>query len=259
MEQSQAIKYLQNKIDDITKLKTRYEFSSEHTKWGISTAQLLEDIFGKSSRIYRNFMALKWDPREPIITRGFEDIQLQMRRQKYQGYLTGLETAKGVLQAGIELIQIKGIEKVFEEKNTPKESSNILKIITLLENKLRKLIREVPDSEDEVNDAIENLFIGAELDGEYSREKISFQYSSKSYTPDFVFEKINTVVEGKYVKHKDSLRRIIKEINDYIVAFKTRYNNLIFVVYDNGIIRDEDEFKNDFQSIEHVLVLIIKH
>ena len=121
------------------------------------------------------------------------------------------------------------------------------------------MVRTLPESEEEVNDAIENLFIGAELDGEFSREKIRFQYSSKSYTPDFVFEKISTVVEGKYSKNIDRRRQIIKEINDYIVAYKTRYNNLIFVVYDNQTIRNEDEFREDFELVEDVIVLVIKH
>lgn len=56
----------------------------------------------------------------------------------------------------------------------------------------------------------------------YTREKENFVYSIKAYIPDFVFKKIDLVVE---VKLCDSLQRVKEmvsaEINDDIVAYKT--------------------------------------
>lgn len=43
----------------------------------------------------------------------------ELDRQRQRAYVKQLETAKGILQAGITLIQRKGIENMYEEKNTP--------------------------------------------------------------------------------------------------------------------------------------------
>jgi hypothetical protein len=54
------------------------------------------------------------------------------------------------------------------------------------------------------------------------------------------------------------MKEIIAEINDAIVAYKTKYHNLIFAVYDLGIIRDQDEFKNNFKRQGSAIVKVIK-
>ncbi|MHA1973242.1 MAG: hypothetical protein ACTSW1_09625 [Candidatus Hodarchaeales archaeon] len=170
-----------------------------------------------------------------------------------------METIKGILTSGITLIKRDGIKNVYQEDTTPKESGDILTIISLIETKLRKLIRKLPEHENEVNDAIENLLIGAGFDDKYLREKERIVYSSKAYEPDFVLNYLDLVIEGKYCKEERREKEIIAEINDYITAFKTKYENIIFVVYDNGVIRDEDQFKNDLEQKEHVVVKVIKH
>ena len=52
---------------------------------------------------------------------------------------------------------------------------------------------------------------------------------------------------------------IISEINDDIIAYKTKYENLVFVVYDLGMIRDVNRFKSSLEANEHVIVIIVKH
>jgi len=164
------------------------------------------------------------------------------------------------LESGIEQIKLKEIDNVYEGKSPSNQSSDILKIISLIDAKLRKFIRNKPEKEKEVQDALENLFIGADLDNEFTREKDTIVYSSKSYIPDFVFNKISTVIEVKLCTSATKEKEIISEINDDIVAYKTKYANLIFVVYDLGIIRDQDRFRNSLEeSHEHVIVKVIKH
>jgi hypothetical protein len=176
-----------------------------------------------------------------------------------QAYKAGLETARGLLQSGIDQIKRKGVEAVYEGKNTTAESSDIIKIISLLENKLRKVVRNLPLKEKEIQDAVESLFFGANLDGEFTREKENLIYSSKTYVPDFVFKKINTVVEIKLCYTPPREKEIIAEINDDILAYKTKYANIIFVVYDLGMIRDRDVFKGSFEASEDVVISIVKH
>ena len=140
-----------------------------------------------------------------------------------------------------------------------KKTGEVLTIITLIQTKLRKVIRELPNNEKEINNRIEDLLIGANFDGKYEREKIKFSYSSKGYQPDFVLNYLNLIIECKYCKEKRRENEIIAEINDYIMAFKTKYENIIFVVYDNGNIRDEEQFKNDLELQDNVVILIVKH
>ena len=75
------------------------------------------------------------------------------------------------------------LDSVYEGKDTAPESSAIIRIINIAEQKLRKAIRDRPSGEKEIQDAFENLLIGADIP--YSRETESIEYSSKTYTPDF--------------------------------------------------------------------------
>jgi hypothetical protein len=138
--------------------------------------------------------------------------------------------------------------------------SEVLKVVHLIENNLRKAIRQKPTKESEVSDALETLLIGANLEKDFFREKEHIPYSSKTYIPDFVFKRISTIVETKFCDKAGRDKEIIAEINDDIVAYKTAYSNLIFVVYDTGgVIRNADEFKDSIEKQESVVVKVIKH
>ncbi len=54
-------------------------------------------------------------------------------------------------------------------------------------------------------------------------------------------------------------KEIIAEINDDILAYSSRFGNLLFVVYDLGFIRDIDRFASTFEQHEGVLVRVVKH
>jgi len=259
MKESEATSELKKLISKIDRLEQSTRFSAEHTKWVADTLFLLEDIFGRNSRLFVTFARLNWQASGSYITDGHEEPQQAMERWSHEGYLSNLDTARGLLEAGIEQIKRKGIENIFEGKDTPKESSEILKIISIIENKLRKLIRKIPANEKEVQDALENLFIGANLDEDFSRERERILYSTKTYIPDFVFKKISTVVEVKFCNKDSKEKEIIDEINADIIGYKTKYSNLIFVVYDISIIRDVDQFRKNIESNESVFLKVIKH
>ena len=52
---------------------------------------------------------------------------------------------------------------------------------------------------------------------------------------------------------------MIEEINADITAYSKEYKNILFIIYDVGIIRDETEIKRDIENVEGVNVIIIKH
>lgn len=253
MDDKGAIQLLEKSAKQIDTLKMSSSFSKEHTKWLSGTLYLVEEIFGKNSRIYINLALLTWQNKGNFRLTMHPEKELEY--QNHQGYLNDLEIARGLIESGIDLVKRKGLEAVCEGKNTPKEASEILRILSIIDNSLRKAIKNAPTKEKEIQDALEVLFLGAEL--KFTREKERISYSTKTYQPDFVFGKIDTVVEVKFCDRKEREKELIREINDYIVAFKTKYPNLIFVVYDVGIIRDKEQFIESFQK-QKVIVKIVK-
>ncbi len=253
-----AIKSIKTQISEIKKLKQNYSRSANHIKWVLNTLCLLKDIFGQNSRFYLSFESLNWKASGTFISNA-RNYETDLKRKNNEAYLNDLEVAQGLLESGINQIKLKGINNVYDGKDTPAESSEIIKILFLIERKLRATIRKIPTYESEIQDALENLFIGVGLNKEFSREKETIEYSSKSYIPDFTFKRINTILEVKLCKTADKEKRIISEINDDIVAYKTKYENLIFVVYDLGMIRDIFRFKSSLESNEHVIVRVVKH
>jgi hypothetical protein len=64
------------------------------------------------------------------------------------------------------------------------------------------------------------------------------------------------------VKLSDStakLRAIVDEINADIRAYATRYDRQLYVIYDLGTIRDEEEFKRGLEDARGVRVVVVKH
>lgn len=261
ISQEQAIALLQKAISEIDSLKGDIAFSRAHTRWLINILSITEEIFGEGSRVYLSIKSLSWQRQGPFIAdpwlHGTFDHNEIVANIHHEAYLQQLDTAKGLLEAGIDQINLHGIDKIYESRNTPKESSEIVKILDLAENKLRKTIRQTPKNERDVQDKFEDLLTARDV--KYLREQEKIVYSSKTYHPDFCFPKINTVLEIKFCDKQEREKLIISEINDDIVAYKTKYPNLIFVVYDLGYIRDIDRFKEDIEAEDSIVVKVVKH
>jgi len=261
--QDAAVKELEALISEIPKLRAGQRFSADHTNWATRTLALMEQVFGQSSRYYLSFAALSWNETSGFIIGGPGDPggawnpQASIERRHHQAFLRHLDAAQGFLQAALADLQRRGIADVYDGKDTPAESSALVKIITLGERKLRKAVRDKPDRERQVQDAFETLLVGADI--AHDRETDSIVYSSKTYTPDFSFRSIDLAVELKLCNRSDREKEIIAEVNDDIIAYKTKYRNLIFFVYDLGYIRDVDRFAQAFEACEGVIVRVIKH
>lgn len=145
---------------------------------------------------------------------------------------------------------------VYEGKDTAPEASSIMRVINLAERSLRRATHNQPQNERDVQDTFESLLIGADIS--YSRENDRIQYSSKTYTPDFTVPKIELAIEIKFCNRSDREKEMIAEINDDILAYQTKYANLIFVVYGLGFIRDVERFATEFESKPNVVVRVIK-
>lgn len=253
--QEHALEILQKLIEELHRLKTSRAFSAEHSRWLSNTLSTTSEIFGSQSITHLSIAKLSWHRVGSFIV----DYPYDEESEKihHEAYLKQLDTAKGLLEAGIDQIKEYGIEGIYKSKNTEEESSEIIKLLDLADNKLRKTIRETPSSEKEVQDKYENLLIATGIN--YLREQEKIVYSSKTYHPDFSFKRIKTVLEIKFCDKKSREKEIIAEINDDILAYKTEYPNIIFIVYDLGFIRDIDKFKDDIESEDAIIVKVVKH
>jgi len=247
---------LKKLISEIEGLTQARRHSAEHVRWIANTLRFLEQVFGRGSRYFLTFGNLKWEETSSFILHGW-DYEKQIERRHQDAYLHDIDSAKGLLEAALDELNSSDIDDVYDGKDTAPESSAIVKIINIIENKLRKVIRETPNGERSVQDAVENLLIGADVD--YSREKDSIEYSSKHYIPDFTMKRIDLAVEVKFCDKAKKEKDIIAEINDDILAYKTKYGNVVFVVYDVGIIRDVERFSKNFEDQDGVIVRVVKH
>lgn len=132
------------------------------------------------------------------------------------------------------------------------------KLVEDIDDKLRATIRNKPNEEREIQDAIENLLIIKEY--EFNRGKVTIPYSTKYYTPDFTFDTLNTAMDVKLCNSQGDEKIIIDEINADIPAYKSKYMYVVFVIYDTGFIRDTLAFvKGIEKNNQNVYVTVVKH
>lgn len=154
------------------------------------------------------------------------------------------------------LVLRKFLETKLEIKRLETES-----LADFIQLRLRKVIFDRPEKESDVQNAIEQLLVGrGMLKGtDYDREIGRVKVSVKEVVPDLIVPEFNLAIEAKLIKEKLKVRLVVDEINADILAYSKTYSSLLFVIYDLGYIRDEDEFKNDLDNKANIRVVIIKH
>jgi len=224
---------------------------------------MLEEVFGRNSRYCLTFSQYSWKRAGSFVVGGIRDPEgsldpsAAIDREHQKAYRDQLDSANGLLLAAADHLDRVGLTGVYEGKNTAPESSIIIRILNLAEHQLRKVVRAKPDEEKTVQDAFENILVGAGIS--YSRETERIEYSSKTYVPDFSVPMIDLAIEIKLCNREGREKEMIAEINDDILAYQTKYGNLLFVIYDCGLIRDIERFIKSFEQQENVMVRVVKH
>ena len=251
-----ALEELDALITEIGNLREVQRFSAPHTRWTARTLGLLDDVFGPASRYFLTLAGFHWSDTGSFVTQN-PDIQSVIERRHHEAYLRQLDSAKGLLQAAADELRRSSMDEVYRAKDTAPESSAIVKVLNLVEQKLRKVIRNPPEAERQVQDALEGLLVACDLD--YHREVEAIPYSSKSYIPDFTLPRLDLAIDLKLCAKMDHEKALIAQINDDILAYRTKYGNVLFVVYDLGIIRDINRFASQFEGHDGILVRVVKH
>lgn len=258
-----AIVELASLVDQTHILQGLKRNGEKHIRWVVKTRRFFAEIFGEESTYFVTFASLSWSRSGSYVVGGPAhsgesfNPQSGIDRVNQAAYVQQLEVARGLLLAAKDELEEKEISLVYHGKNTGPETSSILKVINLAERKLRKVIRKEPTNEREVQDAFEGLLVGADIS--FSRETDSIEYSSKTYIPDFTMEKIGLAVEFKFCNRENREKEIIAEINDDVLAYKTKYGNQVFVIYDTGFIRDVERFGRNLADNDGVVVRVVKH
>lgn len=153
------------------------------------------------------------------------------------------------------------ILRSFLENKLNVKDDEILNLKNFFVSNLRKAILRSPENEIYVQDSIEQILIGRGYSKglDYDREVGRVKVSIKEVKPDFIFPKLSLALEVKLSKTQTKSKEIVDEINADIRSYSKAYNQLLFVIYDLGTIRDEDEFKNDIENTDNINVVIIKH
>lgn len=130
-----------------------------------------------------------------------------------------------------------------------------------LDANLRKAVFDLPTKEREIQNAVEQLLIGRGLKKgiDYDREVGRVRVSIKEVVPDFILPNLSLALEVKLAKTDMNARAIVDEINADIRSYGKCYTKILFVVYDLGTIRDTLEFTRDFEAVEGVDVIVVKH
>ncbi len=257
-----ALAELRALADATRTLAHHANFSEEHTRWLTRALAVLEEVFGRKSRYYLSFAALQWQQTGPFLMGGPGDPEATwnpakaLARRHHEAYVRDLGAARGFLLGAADHLERADLRSVYDGKDTAPESSAIIKVINLAGPKLRKVMRSTPKIEKEVQDAFESLLVGADIP--HSREADRIEYSSKTYVPDFTLPELDLAIDIKLCADSGREKEIIAEINDDILAYQTKYGNILFVVYDVGKIRDVERFTASFEQHQNVVVRIIK-
>lgn len=141
------------------------------------------------------------------------------------------------------------------------KENEIENLKNFLKNNLRKAVFAIPEDEEDIQDNIEKLFIGKgwQKGLDYDREVGRVKYSIKEYKPDFIISKLGLAIDVKLSKNKEKSKKIVDEINTDIMAYSKKYSNILFVVYDLGSIKNEEEFLHDLECKDKISVVIVKH
>jgi len=132
-----------------------------------------------------------------------------------------------------------------EPPPNPRQRS-ILKIVGLLERRLPGAFRGRPERERDIQDGFETLLAGAEIAYE------------RTDGPDFTFPELQAALELKLCDGPAREKEILAEMHDEIPAFRAKYSQIIFGIYDLGFIQDTARFVAAFEAQDGVLVRVIK-
>lgn len=256
---SALLNRLDSLIGDSHQVENKPPYSSELVQWRMTSLQLLEDLFGPAHRFYLNFASLTFSPQRLILDpdelQPGEPVQSSIDKQRDRASHQDVLRARGILNAARNHLFEHDLTEVYRAVPKSQEPSQVLQLLDLLEHKLRLAFRDAPTSELEVQEKLEVLLHGFGLP--FSREAETIEFGGKLYKPDFVIPQLQMALEVKFSNRPSRPKELPAEISDDARAYRTKFPNLLFVIYDCGMIRDARALVDSYSDCARVI--IVKH
>jgi hypothetical protein len=129
-----------------------------------------------------------------------------------------------------------------------------VEVLSAIRRALRPAFKEPPTNEIEVQNQVEVILRAQGI--EFEREP-QIEHATKKVKPDFVLPALDTAIEIKFCNSTRREKEIIEEIGSDIVAYRTKYPIILFVIYDVATIADKESFVRGFSGEPGVLIEII--
>jgi hypothetical protein len=137
-------------------------------------------------------------------------------------------------------------------------SKEAIDIEASVERALRPSFRSgPPNSEKDVQDAVENIIRTLGLD--FTRDREVTPVGAKAFRPDFIVTALDLAIEVKLAKVGHGAAEIQEEIAADIAAYRTKWRHLLIVIYDLGAIHDPYQLRKSNLKLFGVSVVVIKH
>ncbi|MHA1249394.1 MAG: hypothetical protein ACTSRP_05325 [Candidatus Helarchaeota archaeon] len=152
------------------------------------------------------------------------------------------------------------IRDILIDRESKQPQAQQFQILSEIEKNFRKCINKEPNSEKDIQDFLESFLHAKGYD--FEREKENVNFSEKGFKPDFTFNKLEMVLEIKFIDSKKKKKKIIDEMSADLEPYSKKWKYIFFIVYDKGgYINDIERFTSDFNNNGEKIIrcVVIKH
>jgi len=137
-------------------------------------------------------------------------------------------------------------------------SPGAIDLETAIERALRPSFRRGrPESETDVQDSVQDILNS--LGVRHVRDKEVASIGPRASRPDFTIDDMDLAIEVKLASPKHAPGKVQEEINADVSAYRTKWQHLLFVVYDLGVIDDPYQMRQENLKHYGVSVVVVKH
>ena len=140
----------------------------------------------------------------------------------------------------------------------PLPQRETIDIVSAIERTLRPAFKAgPPTSEASVQKEVETILNA--LGVPFTREQDTVPVGAHTFRPDFILPGLDLAIEIKLARGSHSESSIQEELAADILAYRTRWQHLLVVVYDIGVIANPDRLRRANMQNFGVVVLVVKH
>lgn len=208
--------------------------------------------------VYELAEVMEWLPGSTDEEDAFDQVRALCRRHGSQ-VLNGIQRMRDVHENLYEDLEEDSLLQIISDREYLK--SPIQRLLASLRDLLSSYVPKMfvttpPADEPDLNEKINALLESNQMG--LKREHPIVTFAAAGVRPDHGSDTMDVLIESKYVRKGTPPSRA----SDGMAADLTKYpqeSHILFLVYDpDRAIREEEEFKNDFESLGRCTVLILR-